>query len=253
MPSGALVADRAMVLRWHKLGEADRIVVLLTAEHGKVRAVAKGVRKPGSKLGGRLEPLGHVRVQWWEPRGAAPGTLKTLTQADTIDAFAALRADLGRLTRALALAEAVDQLTVDDAEPAEAADRLRMLHGALRMLDTGDRPALVGAFFWKLLAADGVGPQLDACVACGTTDLDGPVGFDLDDGGLRCAGCRRGPALHPDTPELARLVLGGGLVQALAAQAGPAVTELEQLATRALERHLERRLRSVQVLHTFDG
>ena len=81
-----------IVLRTWRLGEADRIVVLLTPENGKVRAVAKGVRKTRSKFGGRLEPTSHVAVQLYAGRG----DLDIVTQAETIDRFESLRLDADR-------------------------------------------------------------------------------------------------------------------------------------------------------------
>ena len=76
-----LYRDEAIVLRTHKLGEADRIITLLTRQHGRVRAVAKGVRKTTSRWGSRLEPFTHVDLQLAEGRN-----LDVITQADTLDA-----------------------------------------------------------------------------------------------------------------------------------------------------------------------
>ncbi len=77
-----LYRDEAVVLRTHKLGEADRIITLLTRQHGRVRAVAKGVRRTTSRWGSRLEPFTHVDLQLAEGRN-----LDTITQAETIDPF----------------------------------------------------------------------------------------------------------------------------------------------------------------------
>lgn len=232
-----LYRDEAVVLRTHKLGEADRIVVLLCKGRGKVRAVAKGVRKPRSRFGGRLEPPGHVALQLYEGR-----SLDTITQAESVDLFPHIRADLARMTDAMALLEAVDQVT-EEGQPSPALHT--MLVGALRTLDARHPPLLVGAFYWKLLAQEGVTPVLDACVRCGA---DGPlVAFDPPEGTL-CPTCRRGPSLSPAALELIRATLGGGLAGALEAGAGPAVAEATDLATRSLEHHLERRLRAVHVL-----
>ena len=93
-----LYRDTGVVLRTYKLGEADRIVVLMTAGHGKVRAVAKGVRKTTSRIGGRLEMFGHASVLLHEGRD-----LDVVNQADGIDHFRALHDDLSRLTRGIAL------------------------------------------------------------------------------------------------------------------------------------------------------
>src|SRR3974390_1623546 len=156
-----LYRDEGVVLRTHKLGEADRIVVLMTAGRGKVRAVAKGVRKTKSRFGGRLEPPRHVSLLIYQGRD-----LDVINQAETIDHYRLVREDLDRMADALSLVEAVDQV----AQPGEANFALyRMLNGALRVLnDAPERaPLLVGAFFWKLLALEGVAPVLDECVLCG--------------------------------------------------------------------------------------
>ena len=232
-----LYRDEAVVLRTHKLGEADRIVVLLCKQRGKVRAVAKGVRKTRSRFGARLEPPGHVALQLYEGR-----SLDTVTQAESIDLHPGIRGDLARMTDAMALLEAVDQVT-EEGQPSPAL--LTMLVGALRTLDARSSPLLVGAFYWKLLAQEGVTPQLDACVRCGA---EGPlVAFDPPEGAL-CATCRRGPSLSPAALSLIRAILGGGLGRALAEGPGPAAAEVTDLATRSLEHHLERRLRAVHVL-----
>lgn len=234
-----LYRDTGVVLRTYRLGEADRIVVLFTAEHGKVRSVAKGVRKTRSRFGGRLEPLSHVAVQLYEGRGQ----LDTISQAESLDHFRVIREDLDRLTRGIALLEVVDQLTPER----EPQRRLyQMLLGALRTLAAGPAPLLVPAFYWRVLAAEGVGPELEVCVRCGAADP--LVAFDPGEGGVLCRSCRRGIAVSPDALDLLRRILGGDLVGALRTPASPATHEVEVLATRAMEHHLERRLRALSLL-----
>jgi DNA repair protein RecO (recombination protein O) len=234
----SLYRDRAVVVRTHKLGEADRIVVLLTAEHGKVRAIAKGIRKTKSRFGGRLEPLTHVSLLLYQGR-----ELDIVSQAETIDPTRPLMDDLDRLTQGLALLEAVDRLT-PDREP--VPDLYRMLVGALRTLAARPSELVVPAFFWKVLASEGLRPELDRCVRCGT---DGPlVAFDLDEGGTLCRTCRQGVPLSPGALTLLRQIMGGELNAALAADRSPAQHEVAVLATRAMEHHLERGLRAVALL-----
>ncbi len=121
-----------MVLRTHKLGEADRIVVLMTRRHGKVRAVAKGVRRTGSKFGSRLEPGSYIEVQLHEGRGE----LDIVTQAETIESHRRHVSDLSRMGHAAALLEAVDQIAQDR----EPIPRLHdMLVGGLRSWRTRTR------------------------------------------------------------------------------------------------------------------
>lgn len=230
-----LYRDTAVVLRTHKLGEADRVVVLLTEEHGKVRAVARGVRKTTSKFGARLEPMSHVRLLLAEGRD-----LDIVSQADTVESLAPLMNDLDHLTSGLAILEAVDQIT-PDREP--APELYRMLVGALRTIAQRPSALVVAAFYWKLLALEGVRPELDACVRCGE---EGPiVAFDVGEGGVLCRSCRTGHPLSAEALAVMRMVLGGRLSAALDAAPGPATHEVATHANRALEHHLERRLRTV--------
>ncbi len=233
-----LYRDQGVVLRTWKLGEADRIVVLMTRGHGKVRAVAKGVRKTASRFGSRLEPMSHVAVQLHLGR-----ELDVITQVERIDVFRAVREDLDRLARVSPMLEAVDQL----AQEREPDPRLyQMLVGALQALEGDAGPAVVPAFFLKVLAHEGVRPEVDVCVECGT-DV-GLVAFDLDAGGVLCGDHRRGTGISPDALDLLRRTLGGQLASVLAEPPSPALHEVEALATRAMEHHVERRIRSITTL-----
>ena len=235
----SLYRDDGVVLRTWRLGEADRIIVLLTAEHGKVRAVAKGVRKTRSKFGGRLEPTSHVAVQLHRGRG----DLDIVTQAETLDRFEGLRLDAERFAEASSLLEAID-VVAPDREPDR--ERYRMLVGALRTLNERPAALVVSAFLLKLLAHEGLAPQLDACVRCG---VDEPlVSLDVGEGGVLCRDCRRGRPVSSSAIAVMRAVLGGGLAGALAVTEPAVCAEGDAVATSAVEYHLERRLRSRRVL-----
>jgi DNA repair protein RecO (recombination protein O) len=235
-----LYKDEGIVLRTYKLGEADRIVVLVTAGHGKVRAVAKGVRRTKSRFGGRLEPISHASLLFYEGR-----ELDNITQAETLDAFRAIREDLGRISDAIAMLETVDQV----AQEREANPRLfQMLLGALKALEVRRSPLLVPGFFWKLLSLEGAHPVLERCVSCGAEGEGILVAFDLVEGGALCRSCRRGLPISAEALALIRRILEGGLAGALAEPAGPVTEEVALLATRSMEQHLERRLRAVHLL-----
>jgi DNA repair protein RecO (recombination protein O) len=235
----ALYRDEALVVRTLRLGEADRIVTLVTPEHGKVRAVAKGVRRTKSRIGARLEPLCHVSLLAWHGR-----ELDVVTQVETLDAFRPVRDDLALLAQALTMLEVADQVAVER-HPMEAV--FTLLVRALRTLERTASPAVLGAFCWKLLVAEGVGPVADRCARCGA---DGQlVAFDPGEGGFLCRGCRRGQGVSPGAVALIRRVLGGGLAGVLGdAPAGP-VEESERLALAAVERHIDRRLRTTRHAH----
>ena len=233
-----LYRDQGVVLRTTRLGEADKIVTLVTRGHGKVRAVAKGVRKTKSRFGARLEPLTHVSLLLYEGR-----ELDVVNQAETLDHFRAIRDDLDRVGRASSMLEAVDQV----AQEREPSPRLyQLLVGGLRALAANDTPLVLAAFFWKLLSLEGAHPLLDQCATCGATDR--LEAFDIGEGGVLCRGCRRGVPLSADALDLLRLILGGQLADALNRPPSAASVELEHLANRSVEYHLERRLRSLGVL-----
>ncbi|MFN0091140.1 MAG: DNA repair protein RecO [Acidimicrobiales bacterium] len=232
-----LYRDHGIVLRTYKLGEADRIVVLMTRGVGKLRAVAKGVRKTRSRFGARLEPTSHAALQLYRRR-----ELDLITQAETVDQFPVFRSDLSRLGRASSMLEAVDHLALER----EPNPRLyQMLLGALRTLAAQDSPLVAPAFFLKALAAEGFEPSLGLCVQCGAAEE--LVSFDVREGGVRCWGCRRGAAVSAEALALMDDVLHGRLQAALDRPAAAAVREVEHLATALLEHHVERRLRSLAV------
>ncbi|MET0727516.1 MAG: DNA repair protein RecO [Acidimicrobiales bacterium] len=235
----ALYRDEGIVLRTHKLGEADRIICILTRNHGKVRAVAKGVRKTKSRFGARMEPPTHLQLQLYEGRGE----LQIVDQAETIDHFGAIRTDLDRLTRAVSMLEAADQLGLEG-EPNPAL--YQMLLGALRALAGHSGPLVLPAFFLKVLALEGFRPVVDRCVECGASEP--LVSFDLESGGARCSLHRTGPAISPGALTLLNDILGGRLGSALNVGSSASTLEVDHLATRAMEHHLERRLRSVAIL-----
>jgi len=233
----SLYRDEGVVLRTTRLGEADRIVTLVTRGHGKVRAVAKGVRRTTSKFGGRLEPLSHVAMLCWQGR-----ELDIVNQAEVLDSFRVVREDLHRVSKAFTLLEVVDQLSQEH----HANPRLyEMLVGALRALADDDAAALVPAFLVKVLALDGAAPVVDRCVSCG--DTEDLVAFDFAEGGVLCRACRRGRSVSPAAIDLLRRILGGRLVEALQLPPGSLTDEVGALATEAMEVHLDRRLRSAHV------
>ena len=235
--------DSAVVLRTYKLAEADRIVVLMTEHHGKVRAVAKGVRRTMSKFGARLEPMSHVQLLLAHGRT----DLDIVSQAEAIETLAPLVADLDHLSNGMAMLEAVDQLALER-EP--APHLYRMLVGALRTVARRSGPVVVPAFYWKLLAAEGIAPLLDECALCGEP---GPlVAFDMDQGGALCRNCRSGAPLSEEALEIMRMVLGGRLNDALDLRGSAATHEVASHATRAMEHHIERRLRSVAMFERME-
>ena len=238
-----LYRDTGVVLRTYKLRESDRIVVFHTAEHGKVRAVAKGVRKTKSKFGARLEPMSHVSLLLYRGR-----ELDIVSQAEAVEPLSPMLSSLDRASQGLAAIEAVDQLSLER-EP--NPQLYRMLVGVLRTIASAPSPLNVAAFYWKLLASEGLRPELDQCVRCGESEPDTQfVAFDLNEGGVMCRSCRSGQAISPGALTILREILGGQLVQALARDESPITHEVSSMATRALEFHIERRLKAVAMFET---
>lgn len=236
----SLYRARGVVLRTWRLGEADRIVVILTAEEGKVRAVAKGIRKTRSKFGGRLEPTSHVSLQVFRGRGE----LDIVTQAETLDRFENLRLDPDRFADAFALLEIVDAIAPDREVDLR---RYSMLLGALRTLDQRSSPLVVPAFFLKLLRHECLAPSLNSCVRCDSSDM--LVAIDVGEGGVLCEACRRGRPLSGEALAVLRAILGGGLDMALDVVDQSLCSEVDRVATEAAEHHLERRMRSRRVMY----
>ncbi len=243
MPAMPLYKEQGIVLRSVKLGEADKIVTVMTQGSGKVRAVAKGIRKTTSRFGARLEPTTHVSLMAYRGRGA----LDTVSQAEIISPFLPIRRDLGLFAAAETMLEATDKV----AEEHERNVRLFMLLlGGLRALDTrpADPTAVAESFLLKLLSLSGFHPSLTACAECGRPN---PTLFASSQGGAVCSSCAAPDAGPVSSEALVFLnALGGtGLVEA-----GSASTDMQvRREARALlfgfaEYHLERRMKSLPML-----
>jgi DNA repair protein RecO (recombination protein O) len=234
-----LYREHGIVLRTWKLGEADRIANLLTRTNGKVRAVAKGARKARSRFGARVEPGMHLSLQLYAGRGE----LDTITQAESVDPMTATRGDLQRLGRAAVLLEVADHASL---ERQPNARLYHLLLGALRSLEQADRPLVVAGFVLKLLAQEGVQPDLEHCLGCGS--VDDLVEFDASGGGVRCRRCRVGLPLSADALEVMRCVLAGRLREVIDLPDSEVTQAVEHLALVAVEHHLERRIRSAALV-----
>jgi DNA repair protein RecO (recombination protein O) len=235
-----LYKDEGVVLKTIKLGEADRIVTLFTREHGKVRAVAKGIRKTKSRFGGRLEPFTRVNLMLYKGRG----DLDTVTSAEIIDAFQGVHFDFDRLTAASALVELTEKMTPDREQ---AFSTYALLIAGLGALAADRGSSIVPAFLVKLLAVSGYHPELRVCAGCGD---EGPLGgFSPSLGGAVCRGCWQEDnsafGIPPDHVALIDDLLNADF--GILADAG-ALAEVTQALRRYAEHHLERPLKSLQLL-----
>ena len=239
-----------MVLRQRPIGDADRVCVLLTPGRGRVEAVARGVRKPKSKLAGHVAEITRGQFQLAQGRD-----LFVITGAQTTDGFAALHEDVERLGRAAGMCELVDRSTEFDVPGRAVFDLLCRGLAALCEL-----PEPAGAAFWfmlRYLDAQGYRPELDQCVACGKRLGPEGNGFSAREGGAACPDCHRVGAGAPLSPGAFRLLrfmrrspaeaLGGVRI------GRDAAAELDRHLQASAEGVLEGRLRSASFVRAVDA
>jgi DNA repair protein RecO (recombination protein O) len=251
----SLYRDDGIVLRTQKLGEADRIVTVLTRRTGRVRAVGKGVRRTKSRFGARLEPFTHVDLLLYTGR-----SLDVITQAETVRPYGeVLAADYPRYTSGTAMLETAERLTPMEKEP--AMRQFLLLVGGLRALgDEAHGPRLVlDAFLLRSLAVAGYAPALDECAVCGTPDTadrgTGSRVFGIAAGGLTCRTCRPPGAATPSalTVDLMSALLRGDWARADTSQPRHQ-TECSGLVAAYVQWHMEHSIRSLRhVEHAASG
>jgi len=234
-----LYKDEGVVLSTIKLGEADRILTIFTRGNGKIRAVAKGVRKTKSRWGGRLEPFTRVELLIYRGRN-----LDTITSADVVEAHPGLRTDYLKLTSAAALAEVVDKVSPDRER---STSTYELLLAGLAAIHAGKGTSVVPAFLVKLLSISGFHPSLQVCAGCG--DARGLEAFSPALGGAICLACWE--------EDDSAMRLGADRLLMLArmlsfdfstSEDHEAVADITNSLRRYAEYHLERPLRSLQLL-----
>ncbi|GAB2953759.1 DNA repair protein RecO [Micromonospora polyrhachis] len=244
-----LYRDDAVVLRVQKLGESDRIITLLTRRHGRLRAVARGVRRTSSRFGARLEPFGHVDLQLaGDPQGNVGSSLHTISQVEGIDLYGKrFLGDYPRYTAASAIAETAERLTPVEREPSLRLFQLTL--GALRSLADGSHAStlVLDAYLLRGMALAGWAPALVNCAVCGTPGRH--RAFSVPAGGCVCPDCRPPGAAHPApaTIDLMSALTTGDWRIADAAEQGNR-RECSGLVAAHLQWHLERALRSLPLV-----
>ncbi|GAA2246263.1 DNA repair protein RecO [Rarobacter faecitabidus] len=235
-----LFRDEAIVLRTHKLGESDRIVTMLTRERGKTRAVARGVRKTGSKYGARVEPFMHVDVQTFQGR-----SLDTITQVETLDALArGICEDYALFTAGTTMLEAAGRIVAAEHEP--AIQQYWLLLGGLKTLARGDHSArsVLDSYLLRSIAIAGYAPSFDECARCGAP---GPHrAFSAQWGGAVCSNCRP-PGSAAPAPEVMSLLgaLLAGEWDVIDTATERSSKDASGLVAAFSQFHLERSLRSL--------
>jgi DNA repair protein RecO (recombination protein O) len=241
-----LYRDDAVVLRVQKLGESDRIITLLTRRHGRLRAVARGVRRTTSRFGARLEPFGHVDLQLaGDPH--KPG-LHTVSQVEGIDLFSKrFLDDYPSYTSASAIAETAERLTPIEQEPALRIFQLTL--GGLRALAAREHAStlVLDAYLLRAMGVAGWAPALAACAVCGTPGQH--RAFSVPAGGCVCPDCRPPGAARPApaTLDLMSALTAGDWRVADASEQAPR-KECSGLVAAHLQWHLERGLRSLPLV-----
>lgn len=231
--------DEAVVLRTHKLGEADRIVTMLTKSHGKIRAVAKGVRRTASKFGSRLEPFMVADVQLYEGK-----SLDTVNQAETLGSYGSdIASNYQLYTAANVMVEIADRLTDAESSP----QQYLLLVGALRSLSREEHPAslTLNSYLLRALSIAGWAPSFDACARCGEPGVHEKFVVQL--GGLVCPACAPtgAAAIEPATVDLLDALVRGEWPRAEAAD--PKVWgRVDGLVSAYTQWHLERSLKSME-------
>jgi DNA repair protein RecO (recombination protein O) len=234
-----LYRDEAVVLRTHKLGEADRIVTMLSRQHGKIRAVAKGVRRTASKFGARLEPMMVADVQLFEGR-----SLDIVTQAESLGSYGAeIATDYASYTAGAVMVETADKVTDDSG----SLQQYLLLVGALRSLSRRERtPGLtLDSYLLRSLSIAGWAPSF---IDCAVTGVPGPhSAFVVQLGGVVADAVAPpgAPRLDAGTVELLAALLAGDW------EAVDAATDRERgqasgIVAAYTQFHLERGLRSLQ-------
>jgi DNA repair protein RecO (recombination protein O) len=236
-----LYRDDGVVLRTQKLGEADRIVTVLARKTGRVRAVAKGVRRTKSRFGARLEPFTHVDLMLHPGR-----SLDVITQAEAIRAYGPpLAADYPRYTAGVAMLETADRLVHEEKEP--SLRQFLLLIGGLRSLGEAshDPRLILDAYLLRSLAVAGYAPALEACARCGSSGR--LPAFAIPAGGMVCSPCRPAGAAAPGPATVALMIalLGGDWESADRSERRHQV-ECSGLVAAYLQWHLEHSIRSLR-------
>jgi len=239
----------AIVIKKTKLGEADRILTLYTPHLGKIQAVAKGVRRPRSKMAGHLELLTHSQVSLARGRN-----LDTITGCQTINSFLPLKSDLWLASCALYATELVTQFTADHIENRPLFQLLlETLH---RLCQNGDNELVLRYFELHLLEEVGYRPQLRQCVSCQRPLEPTTNSFSPSAGGMLCPNCSpRQPFAYPisvNALKVLRLLQAEDYNTVIRLKTNQELSdELERTARQYLKYLLEREVKSAAWLDTL--
>jgi DNA repair protein RecO (recombination protein O) len=236
----------AIVLRQYSLSDSDRIIVLMTREHGKARAVAKGVKKPQSRIAGCLEPLNHIRLELYAREGKELGQIR---RAELIHSYLGRNPSLKHISAYSYFAEICNEIVPDNQV------NYPLFRLILASLDAGEKhgihPSLVRYFEIWCLRLSGLLPNYAYCSNCGKCVKDDEFFAWLEAGQAQCKACAHGRGLRIGASASAALVSMATLspeqfvIQPLMEEA---VRDIERLSQRLLDMHLEKQLKSYRIL-----
>lgn len=234
--------DQAIVLRTHKLGEADRIITFLTRHHGKVKAVAKGVRKTTSRIGSRLEPFSHIDVHFHVGK-----SLDIATQIESLFPYGTnFSQDYEKWLAGQILLETAEKLTSEEKEPFETLYLL--LLAAIRSLFKSEHEAnlIVDAYLIRAMGLAGYLPSFKDCASCGET---AELNFSVELGGLTCDGCKPPGFNRINEEELTHLrSLINGNWQIVDQSNSKVKKDISLLVANYVQWHLEKGLKSLRMI-----
>jgi len=236
----------AIVLRQYALSDSDRIIVFITKEFGKIRAAAKGVKRPKSRLAGSLEPLNHIRLEFYGREGQDLGQIR---HAEIIRSYLGINPSLEQIYAYSYFAEIANELVQDN----QANYPLFRL--ILSIMEAGAKnsitPALVRYFEIWCLKLSGLFPNYAYCSNCGKCVKDDGFFAWIEVGQARCNACAQGRGMKIGAPAAAALTLMAKLPpeQFVAKPlSSDAAREIEWLSQRLLVLHLEKQLKSYRML-----
>ena len=242
-------AASGIVLRRIDLGEKDRILTVFTRELGKLSAVAKGSRRPGSRLGGASEPFTYMKMLLGKGRD-----LQVLSQADIKESFPNVKSDIRRVAHGIYLLELVNHF-VDERQP--SSDVFDTLLSSMYVIESGTDPEIAARHFeLSLLSVLGYEPHFEACLLCGRRIGRRKAAFSPSLGGIVCRNCG-------DVPNDAIWVPGAAASYVMAlARAEPhklkdmnvpkgARRDLERMLKWHIRYRLERDLKSAEFVDTI--
>ena len=237
--------DHAVILRKLDYGEADRIFTLLTRSHGKVGAIAKGVRRPESKLAHALELYTHIDVLLAKGRGE----LDVVAQVERLGGKR-MPGEVEVMSHAALIAELAERVC-EDRHPVDGIYELTVM--ALDELARETDPRRASSYFlMSALDLLGYAPQLSSCASCERPLEAKPAAFSATAGGFLCDRCDElgMPKVSLAAIKVLRLMAAGDLQTYRRLKLdSDLMEEIEQVLTMQLEHHLDRRLKSLQFLH----